>query len=44
MECLAELYILALELELEFSEECTKAVYKEIAALEKELQLEYLAA
>ena len=42
MEYLAELYILALE--LEFSEECTKAVYKEISALEKELQLEYLAA
>ena len=46
MEYLAELYILALELELEleFSEECTKAVYKEIAALEKELQLDTLAA
>ena len=42
MEYLAELCILALE--LEFSEECTKAVYKEIAALEKELQLDTLAA
>ena len=42
MEYLAELYILVLE--LEFSEECTKTVYKEIAVLEKELQLEYLAA
>lgn len=42
MEYLAKLYILALE--LEFSEECTKVVYKEIAVLEKELQLEYLAA
>lgn len=42
MECLAELYILALK--LEFSEECTKAVYKEIAVLEKELQLDTLAA
>ena len=42
MKYLAELYILALE--LEFSEKCKKTVYKEIAVLEKELQLEYLAA
>lgn len=42
MEYLAELYILALE--LEFSEECTKALEKRIAALEKELQLDTLAA
>ena len=42
MEYLAGLYILALE--LEFSEECTKTVYKEIAVLEKELQLDTLAA
>lgn len=42
MNKLADLYILALELEL--CGECTIAVYVEIAELEKELQLDKRAA
>ena len=42
MEYLSNLYILALE--LEFTNEATDDIYVEIKALEKELQLDVLAA
>lgn len=42
MEYLSNLYILALE--LEFANEATDDIYAEIKALEKELQLDVLAA